>query len=430
MADHIVTTLQMLSSKYPDCGLILGADKNYMDIGPILRCGLRLRQVVDQSTRQGAILDIIIMNLWSHYKSPVIVPPIQPEDPTKAKPIDHSVPVCVPHIDRHCPPRQNYRTIKYRPLPDSSVSKFGEWLVRENWDNLSEKMTSSEQVSHFEELGNAKLDEFCPLKEIKLSSKDKPFISAELKQIDRKRNREYVKRGKTEKYKNLESLFQAKYKIEAEKHLKKSMDALKETNPGKAYGLLKKMGAQPGEDINTNSFTLPSHENLSAEQSAECIATHFAGISQEFPPLNITSLPVRVKSKLHCKDVLPVISEFEAYKKIKAANKPRSGVPNDLPKQLNQEFAPELATPVSRIVNRIAQTGEWPSQWKLEHVVPVGKIPTPESEDDLRPISLTAFFSKVTEHFVVMWLMDTIKDKIYFRQYSGLKGNSITHFII
>ena len=69
MADHIVSTLQMLYSKYPDCGLILGADKNDMDIKPILNCGLRLRQVVDRNTRQGSILDIIIMNLNGYYKT-------------------------------------------------------------------------------------------------------------------------------------------------------------------------------------------------------------------------------------------------------------------------------------------------------------------------------------------------------------------------
>ena len=32
MADHIVSTLQMLYSKYPDCGIILGADRNNMGI--------------------------------------------------------------------------------------------------------------------------------------------------------------------------------------------------------------------------------------------------------------------------------------------------------------------------------------------------------------------------------------------------------------
>ena len=58
MADHIVSTLQMLSSKYQDWGVILGEDKNSIDIRPILSCGLRIRQVVDSSTRQGVVLDI------------------------------------------------------------------------------------------------------------------------------------------------------------------------------------------------------------------------------------------------------------------------------------------------------------------------------------------------------------------------------------
>ena len=83
-------------------------------------------------------------------------------------------------------------------------------------------MTPTEQADAFEQLVNAKLDQFCPLKEMKLSSKDKPFINAELKRIDRKRNREYVKRGKTDKYKELETLYKTKYKVETEKYLKKN----------------------------------------------------------------------------------------------------------------------------------------------------------------------------------------------------------------
>ena len=82
------------------------------------------------------------------------------------------------------------------------------------------------------------------------------------------------------------------------------------------------------------------------------------------------------------------------------------------------------------IINNIFQSGEWPHHWKLEYVVPIGKTPVPESEDDLRPISLTPFFSKVTERFVVVWLMSYLEDKLDFRQYGGLKGNSITHYII
>ena len=36
----------------------------------------------------------------------------------------------------------------------------------------------------------------------------------------------------------------------------------------------------------------------------------------------------------------------------------------------------------------------------------------------------------MTEKFVVEWLLDFIGDKIDFRQYGGIKGNSVSHYII
>ena len=47
----------MLSSRYPDAPIIMGADKNKMDIKLLLNCGLRLKQLVDVGTRNGVILD-------------------------------------------------------------------------------------------------------------------------------------------------------------------------------------------------------------------------------------------------------------------------------------------------------------------------------------------------------------------------------------
>ena len=61
----------MLCTQYPECGIILGADRNNMNIKPILNCGLKLRQVVDKCTRQGQILDILIINTWAYYNTPI-----------------------------------------------------------------------------------------------------------------------------------------------------------------------------------------------------------------------------------------------------------------------------------------------------------------------------------------------------------------------
>ena len=94
---------------------------------------------------------------------------------------------------------------------------FGEWIVTENWDCLNSEMSPNEQSVMFEQLVNNKLNQFFPEKEIKLSSQDKAFITAELEKIKRQKGREYIKRGKTEKYKRLDKLFGTKYNIEAKK---------------------------------------------------------------------------------------------------------------------------------------------------------------------------------------------------------------------
>ena len=108
LCDHIVTTLQMLSTQYPNSPIIMGADRNNMDLSPIINCGLKMRQIVDKPTRKNKILDVIITNVPDLYKSPIIVPPVPCDVPGVGVPSDHSVPVCVPHTDRHSRPVHSY----------------------------------------------------------------------------------------------------------------------------------------------------------------------------------------------------------------------------------------------------------------------------------------------------------------------------------
>ena len=251
---------------------------------------------------------------------------------------------------------------------------------------------------------------------MKLSNVDKLFITSDIKRLDRQRRREYLKRGKTLKYYDLKKQFNALYKAEAKKYLDKNLESLSSCNPGQAYKILKRLGSQPGDTSNNcETFILQDHELLPAADSAEKIALHFSEISQIFPPLSVQSLPQRVKDKLSSPGCEPKVSEYEVYRKMIRAKKPRSGTQYDLPKEIMQEFCPEIAGPLTKLINQIFESGEWPSHWKLEHVVPIPKIPVPESEDDLRPISLTPFFSKVTEHFIVEWLLEFIGPKIDFR---------------
>ena len=356
-----------------------------------------MKQIVDLGSRKGVILDIIITNIPQYFNSPIIVPPVPCDNPADGVPSDHWVPVCYPHTDRHNPPLRRFRTVTYRPLPEDKVRKYGQWITSESFSGIDEKLSSSEYAQKLQQLLIGKLDEICPLETMRISFQDKPFINKELKVLSRRKGREYLKKGKSPKYLKLAEEFDKKFKAAAERYLRNKIDDLKEAQPGKAHSVLKTMGAQPGDCTDDQTFSLPDHQeqNLTDEECAERIGKHFAAISKEYPPITINLLPERVKTKLEDKTNPPPITEHDCYLKLKAAKKPKAVIPGDLPNTIVKEFTVELANPLSKLLNNIAQTASWPQQFKVEYVTPIGKIPLPLSEDDLRPIALTAFFSKV-----------------------------------
>ena len=443
LIDHILTTTHILLTKYPAAGLIIGGDKNDLNIAPLIAGIPRVQQIVNSNTINGKILDIIITNMYQLYQVPVVVPPVLPDDPSIGVPSDHSVPIATPLCSSNPTPRLKYEVKVVQPMPQSGIHEFGKWITQEKWESLETNKTGCvsgqlgpcEQVQNLEKILTEKMDEIFPKLEIKLRPFDKPFITRELKILDRRKKREYLKKGKSENYMKLKKKFDCKFKKAAANYLEKNVRNLKEADPSKAYSTLKKMGSQPGDCIEEGQFTLLSHieEKLTPEQSVEKIAQHFAQISQNYPPLDIDSLPEDIRKKftdpIKLPDI-PIITPLQVYEKMKKSKKSKSTVPGDLPKSLIQEFSPELAEPLATIFQNIVKSSEWPSSWKTEHGLPLKKVKVPKIEDELRIISLTNYFSKVLEQFVMDWLLYYVGDKIDVGQFGGIKGSSISHYLI
>ena len=119
---------------------------------------------------------------------------------------------------------------------------------------------------------------------------------------------------------------------------------------------------------------------------------------------------------------VPVLEEYQVYKKLRKAKKPNSAVKGDLPKRVVQEFSCEIAAPVTVILNFILKTFQYPRQWVVEYQIPLPKTYPPSCEDDLRNIAKTAFNSKVFESFLSDWLLPIVGPYIDPCQY-GLKTN-------
>ena len=136
----------------------MGADKNSMNIQPLLNCGLKLKQIVDIGTRQGKILDVLITNIPQYYNSPVLIPPVPCDDPSSGVPSDHWVPVCYPHTDKHSAPLRRFRSVVYRPLPDERIRKFGQWITGMDFDNIGSCLPPSEHAQKLQNILMQKLD--------------------------------------------------------------------------------------------------------------------------------------------------------------------------------------------------------------------------------------------------------------------------------
>ena len=136
----------------------------------------------------------------------------------------------------------------HSPLPESGVKEFGEWICKEDWADIISDDNPTRQVKIFEDKVKQKVDVSFPTKSVKINPhRDLPFISAELKKLDRQIKREYRKHNKSIKYQNLKKTYDDKFKCTASQYLDRSVRSLMEDDPGTVYRCLKRLSAQPGD---------------------------------------------------------------------------------------------------------------------------------------------------------------------------------------
>ena len=83
--------------------------------------------------------------------------------------------------------------------------------------------------------------------------------------------------------------FNEKYKKASKNYLDKNIRALKEEQPGVAYKCLKKLGAQPRNCLDENTFTLLNHleQGLTTEESIDKIADFLQPLAKNLNHLRL-----------------------------------------------------------------------------------------------------------------------------------------------
>ena len=234
--------------------------------------------------------------------------------------------------------------MKYRPITESGLVRFSNWLEIQTWSEISELETAHAKAEKLQSMLLAQLDIFLPEKYLKLNENDKPWINLQIKKLDRKCKREYLKNKKSKKWKFLKEVYKEKLREAKESYYEDIVEDLKESDVGKWYSKLKRMSCD--EKAKNKAVFVESLANLPKEVQAEKIADAFAKVSNEYGRLNEKDVDINEASN---EKPFPYITPFKIHKKIKKMKNKSSTVLGDIPWKIIKNNSYYLSVPLENI---------------------------------------------------------------------------------
>ena len=234
---------------------------------------------------------------------------------------------------------------------------------------------------------------FLPLRKVKVSLTDKPWISVGLKLLIAKGQKALVIHGKSSQvYKALRNRVQRECFMCKKRFYNNKFSSLQQPNSARWWKDIKELGGL------TYSGDWISHL-ISGE------ITDDASLAQTF-------------------------SDYKVYKTLCALKTKKSSGPDEIPSVVWKEVAFELFPALADIYNSSLEQFYFPTQLKQAVVVPVPNRRPPKSvENDLRPISLTSSIAKVLEGFSAESLITNVFNKLDNKQFA-LPGRLTTQALI
>ena len=114
---------------------------------------------------------------------------------------------------------------------------------------------------------------------------------------------------------------------------------------------------------------------------------------------------------------LLTISEETVYHLLNRL-KPTATGPDGLPAWYIRMGAPFFLRPLSILFTRTLVESTAPNQWRSATIMPLNKVPAPESPKDFRPISITSILSRIFEPILI--------SRLIYPAITGYQGKELT----
>ena len=421
---HIIHTIHLMRARYNEIHFLFAGDFNRVDISEVLDSYGALKQICGVATRGGAALQLVVTDLHTFLHPATALPALQVDEEKQGKDCDHKALILAPKASEAFKVQREKRIVKTRPMPESSLNNFYSEMANYKWENVLQSENVNTKADNFHSFMINTLDKHLPEKCVTMTNLDKPWMTPKMKDTLRKMQKERMKKGNCQRYKQLWATFRRLKRSRIKTNTENVVEELKEAAPGKWHRIMKRLG---GLDQSTGRLEVQSLRGLSDEESAEAVAQSFAAVSQEYQKLDRAKLPAFLPAGRP-----ETVNSLEVFRAIKQLKSTRSTLPVDIPDQIRKECALDLAEPVCDIINTCLRDGSYPRLWRREWVTPVPKTAPHQPKDckEIRKIASTSDYSKIFEVFLRKWIIEDIDKKIHINQFAGRKGMGTEHLIV
>ena len=410
MSHYLMDILDTVNKTHSNLGIILLGDFNQLPDSQLKSCPLS--QLVTFPTRGSAILDKIFTNIKPWYQPPLVIPAVGRSD--------HDTVLLHP-IAEPKQPRRNKQTTYWRSSDPNGKAMIYHHLQHFNWSSLFRMDSCQTMVQYFYSVIISLLDQYLPLIPRSTYSCDKPWVTAEFRQLIKRRQRAFLL-GQHSLYKKLRNKSKRTAASLRKKYYEKKIHSLHSLDPHSWWTKTKQF-----LHSTTPNPLVGLQEYQSDAPIAELINDFFVSISgclPSFDPNQTSEL-----ENPHIPDF--VIDPSEVDLRLANIKIHKAPGPDGIPNWLLRDFSGLLCQPLAAIFNASLREGFFPPIWKAAEVIPIPKVHPPTSiQNDLRLISLLPTAAKVFEGFVWDWLTPYLEPYLDNNQFGCRPERSTTHALI
>ena len=345
------------------------------------------------------------MTLSSYYQKPQCLPPLDSDPEKNGKPSDHRIVLVKPICSINNQSSNSSRKRKIRPITESCMIKMRSWMINQSWQEVYQAESSHDKAKALQTLLFQNFEHFFPEKTQKISSQDQPWISHKLKQVDRRRKREYHRNRKSEKWHRMNSQFKNLVKVAKKDFYQTMTKDLLSKNTSQWYSSLKRMTNFDQEKF--KNLIIPDINHLSDQEQANKLADNFSEIPNQYQQLKNKDI---VTKPIDPNDI-PQFKTVQVWWLLSQMKTNKSTVKDDISAKVYKELAVYIAEPLTHVYDTSLLQGQYPGIYKYEVSTPVPKKHPVERINQMRNISGLLIADKIFEKLLSEIIVSDLKPK-------------------